>query len=131
MALADGVRLAVAGHHGRAASRIEQALARAEPGSQAWWLPVEPILCVTAHPRLGTVSPNFVTARPDDARETLIAQFEPSESVFCPAKRSKETLRELSFSRALKTSAAPRSHDAPQEVRDAYRNAGGVVGVDP
>ena len=50
LALAEGVRLVVAGHHGVAASRIDQALARAEPGSQAWWLPVEPILCVTAHP---------------------------------------------------------------------------------
>ena len=50
LALVEGVRLAVAGDHGRAASRIEQALARAEPGSQAWWLPVEPVLRVDAHP---------------------------------------------------------------------------------
>ena len=49
-ALAEGVRLAVEGHHGAAASRVGQALARAEPGSQAWWLPVEPILRVAAHP---------------------------------------------------------------------------------
>jgi tetratricopeptide (TPR) repeat protein len=50
LALAEGVRLVVAGHHGVAASRIGQALALAEPGSQAWWLPVEPVLGVTAHP---------------------------------------------------------------------------------
>ncbi|HEY6509180.1 MAG TPA: transcriptional regulator, partial [Vicinamibacterales bacterium] len=49
-ALAQSVFLAVAGDHGAAASRAGQALGRAEPGSQAWWLPVEPLLRVTAHP---------------------------------------------------------------------------------
>jgi len=33
-----------------AAARVGQALARAEMGSRAWWLPVEPVLRVADHP---------------------------------------------------------------------------------
>jgi len=49
-ALAEGIGLAVSGRHGAAAAVVGQALAGAEDGSQAWWLPVEPVLHVAAHP---------------------------------------------------------------------------------
>ena len=50
LALAEAIGLAVAGAHARAAATMAGALSRAEPGSQGWWLPVEPMLAVTDHP---------------------------------------------------------------------------------
>jgi hypothetical protein len=49
-ALAEGIGLAGSGRHDAAAAVVGQALAGAEDGSQAWWLPVEPVLHVAAHP---------------------------------------------------------------------------------
>jgi DNA-binding winged helix-turn-helix (wHTH) protein len=50
LALAEAIALAAAGSHDRAAATVAGALSRAEPGSQGWWLPVEPLLAVTDHP---------------------------------------------------------------------------------
>ncbi len=50
LALAEAVRLTMSGHHGDAAALVGQALVRAEHGSHAWWLPVEPLLWVAGHP---------------------------------------------------------------------------------
>lgn len=48
-ALGRAVGLVLAGRHAEAASEVGTALASAPPGSQGWWLPVEPMLGVAAH----------------------------------------------------------------------------------
>jgi tetratricopeptide (TPR) repeat protein len=48
-AIGTAIHLAAAGHHDRAAQTMGQALSQAEPGSQVWWLPVEPMLRVVEH----------------------------------------------------------------------------------
>ncbi len=50
-ALVEAVHLTISGAEPQvAAERVAQALAGAGTGSQAWWLPVEPVLRVTDHP---------------------------------------------------------------------------------
>jgi DNA-binding winged helix-turn-helix (wHTH) protein len=51
LALAGAVHAMIAGAGpAEAAARVGQALAKAETGSHAWWLPVEPVLRVADHP---------------------------------------------------------------------------------
>ena len=51
LALAGAVQSMIAGAEPfEAATGVAQALARAETGSHAWWLPVEPVLRVADHP---------------------------------------------------------------------------------
>ena len=49
-ALADAVARVAAGASAEAAEIMARALANCEPGSHAWWLPVEPMLGVAAQP---------------------------------------------------------------------------------
>jgi tetratricopeptide (TPR) repeat protein len=51
-ALAEAIACAAAGEATRAAAVIANALAAAGPGSQAWWVPVEPMLQVARHPEI-------------------------------------------------------------------------------
>jgi tetratricopeptide (TPR) repeat protein len=50
LALAEAVAQAVKGASAEAAATMARALASCEPGSHAWWLPVEPVLGVAAQP---------------------------------------------------------------------------------
>ena len=51
LALARAVHAVISGEGpADAAARVGQALARADAGSRAWWLPVEPVLRVADHP---------------------------------------------------------------------------------
>jgi hypothetical protein len=48
-AVGAAISCAVSGLDDRAAQHVEQALSQSEPGSQLWWLPVEPMLRVGEH----------------------------------------------------------------------------------
>jgi tetratricopeptide (TPR) repeat protein len=50
LALAEAVARVAAGASAEAAATMARALANCEPGSQAWWLPVEPMLGIAAQP---------------------------------------------------------------------------------
>jgi DNA-binding winged helix-turn-helix (wHTH) protein/cytochrome c-type biogenesis protein CcmH/NrfG len=51
-ALAQAIARVMAGDNAGAAAAMASALANCEPGSHAWWLPVEPMLGVAAQPEI-------------------------------------------------------------------------------